>query len=109
MPYIKSEARSRLDAGAAPDNVGELNDVLSKQVDEYLKRKGGVSYTELNAVISVLACAKLELYRRIAAPYENQKVIENYAKKAMLRVFNIIGREHPLLAQYRAHLKRYTH
>lgn len=34
---------------------------------------------------------------------------DNYAKQAMLRVFNIIGRDHPLVVQYRGHLQRYTH
>ncbi|MBI3561747.1 MAG: tetratricopeptide repeat protein [Gammaproteobacteria bacterium] len=33
----------------------------------------------------------------------------NYAQQAMLRVFNIIGREHPLVARYRDYLKRYSH
>ena len=31
----------------------------------------------LNAIIGALECAKLELYRRVAAPYEDDKIIEN--------------------------------
>jgi hypothetical protein len=36
-----------------------------------------VSYTNINAVIGVLECVKLELYRRLAASYEDKKVVEN--------------------------------
>jgi len=37
----------------------------------------GLSYTQINAVIGVLECAKMELYRRIAAPYEDKKSRES--------------------------------
>ncbi len=30
-----------------------------------------------NAVVGALECAKLELYRRMVAPYENGKIAEN--------------------------------
>jgi len=31
----------------------------------------------INAIIGALECAKLELYRRVAAPYEDDKIAEN--------------------------------
>ena len=34
---------------------------------------------------------------------------DNYAQKAMLRVFNLLGSKHPLVAKYRPALRRYTH
>ena len=34
---------------------------------------------------------------------------DNYAQKAMLKIFNILGNEHALIAQYRPYLKRYCH
>lgn len=73
MPYVDEEARIRLDGGAAPENPGDLNYVITRTVDEYLTRKGGIRYSHINEVIGVLECAKLELYRRIAAPYEDGK------------------------------------
>ena len=73
MPYIDSEDRERMEAGEPPEAPGELNYVLTRLVDEYLTRKGGVRYTHLNEVVGVLECAKLELYRRLAAPYEDEK------------------------------------
>lgn len=72
MPYVDQQARQRLDAGAAPENAGELNYAITRIVDRYLATTG-VRYTHLNEAVGVLECAKLELYRRIAAPYEDRK------------------------------------
>ena len=73
MPYVSKSDRSRLDAGGAPAAPGELNYVITRAVDSYLARKG-VRYDTLNAAVGVLECAKLELYRRIVAEYENGKI-----------------------------------
>ena len=76
MPYIKSYLRYDLEEFQRdPDDAGELNFVLSKIIDIYLGTSYG--YSNLNEVIGVLECCKLELYRRIAVPYEDQKIIEN--------------------------------
>ncbi|HET8760765.1 MAG TPA: hypothetical protein VFN94_06835 [Nitrospiria bacterium] len=76
MPYITADARARLDAGGKPDTVGELNYAITRLVDAYLIQQGGIRYANLNEVIGVLECAKLEAYRRLAAPYEDQKLGE---------------------------------
>jgi hypothetical protein len=34
-------------------------------------------YSDYNAVIGILECAKLEFYRRAVAPYEDEKIKEN--------------------------------
>lgn len=73
MPYIPPEDRQRIDAGGAPETPGELNYAISRMVDEYVSDRGGVRYAHLNEVVGVLECAKLELYRRLAAPYEDEK------------------------------------
>ncbi len=73
MPYITAEARTRLEKGGKPETAGELNYAITRLVDDYLIQKGGIRYAHLNEVIGVLECAKLELYRRVAAPYEDQK------------------------------------
>lgn len=76
MPYITAEARARLDKGGKPETAGELNYAITGLVDEYLIQKGGLRYAHLNEVIGALECAKLELYRRVAAPYEDKKLAE---------------------------------
>lgn len=76
MPYVKQTDRQRLDGGAEADGPGELNYVITKKIDSYLGRKG-LSYANLNEIIGVLECAKLEIYRRIVAKYEDSKIAEN--------------------------------
>lgn len=76
MPYVDKESRNRLDKGAPPTNVGELNYMITRIIDSYLAGKTELRYASINEVIGVLECAKLELYRRVAAPYEDQKKIE---------------------------------
>jgi hypothetical protein len=76
MPYITADARARLDKGGKPETAGELNYAITRLVDDYLIQKGGIRYAHLNEVVGALECAKLELYRRVAAPYEDQKFAE---------------------------------
>ena len=77
MPYIKQEDRKDLNvSGIFPETPGELNFVITSIVRDYLYDVG-VSYVEINEVIGVLECVKLELYRRIAIPYEDRKILEN--------------------------------
>lgn len=76
MPYVDQKTRAALEAGARPASAGELNYLVTKLVDGYLTDKGGVRYAHLNEVIGVLECAKLEVYRRLAAPYEDAKMAE---------------------------------
>jgi hypothetical protein len=75
MPYVKRTDRPALDAGAAPTTAGDLNYLITRLVDGYLARKS-VSYATLNEAIGVLECAKLELYRRIVARYEDRKLAD---------------------------------
>ena len=82
MPYIKKERRRELSVpsnwpmvGLAQD-VGELNYQITCLVDDFISRKK-LKYSEINSAIGVLECAKMELYRRIAAPYEDKKCEEN--------------------------------
>lgn len=81
MPYIKKENRPKIlnkikSLSMEIDNPGELNYTISKLIDLLMKRQGE-KYDYYNAVIGVLECVKLELYRRKVAPYENKKIGEN--------------------------------
>jgi len=77
MPYIESDDRGFLHTHPnCADSTGELNYVITRLLDSWLDERG-VSYTHINAAIGVLECAKLELYRRVAAPYEDTKKEEN--------------------------------
>lgn len=88
MPYIVSEKREALDPhidallnalreleSDDPSNThcGNLNYVITRLLfGSYAQR-----YSEINEAVGVLECAKLEFYRKFAAPYENQKCHEN--------------------------------
>jgi len=76
MPYIKQEDRLGVSV-MIPETPGELNYLLTRVIQDYIDERGGVSYTIINEVVGVLECAKLELYRRVAAPYEDEKCDEN--------------------------------
>lgn len=82
MPYIPSERRHSIcslgfDGGIGhPDTAGELNYWLTLACIEYLGHKGR-SYQTINDIVGALEGAKLEFYRRIAAPYEDTKIKEN--------------------------------
>jgi hypothetical protein len=74
MPYIKPEDRKQL-VYRSPESAGELNYAITMLCKEYLA--GSVSYMRINDVLGALEGAKLEFYRRIAAPYEDTKIQEN--------------------------------
>tara|TARA_R110000751_G_scaffold6560_2_gene27728 strand:+ start:3906 stop:4196 length:291 start_codon:yes stop_codon:yes gene_type:complete len=56
--------------------VGDLNYIITTIIKKTLDRQG-VRYQTANAVVGALECAKLELYRRLIAPYEDEKVKSN--------------------------------
>jgi hypothetical protein len=74
MPYIRREKRDIIPFGAK--TAGELNYVLTRIVDSYWHEEGR-NYQAFNDIIGALEGAKLELYRRKVAPYEDIKIKEN--------------------------------
>jgi hypothetical protein len=75
MPYLDDAQRFYAETYGAVD-VGQMNYLVTKVVNDYLV-KTGVTYARINEAIGALECAKLELYRRIAAPYEDKKLVAN--------------------------------
>ena len=82
MPYIKKEDRERFNAFTRLldeqeiKSPGELNYLITTLVHRYLNMKPE-SYGMYNDAIGALEGAKLELYRRHVAQYENEKIKEN--------------------------------
>lgn len=76
MPYIMKVDRKRLQTGKPPLNAGELNYAITQLLLDYVKQQG-IRYEHINAAVGALECAKLEFYRRLAAPYEDVKIEEN--------------------------------
>jgi len=84
LPYIISGERETLDELVASivtelrngDFRGRLNYTISS-ILEGLLVANGTSYRLINDMVGVLECSKLELYRRVAIPYEDSKIEEN--------------------------------
>jgi hypothetical protein len=81
MPYIKREDRefsdpySREFARGDIATAGQLNYAITMLIKEALGPTP--NYDAINSVVGVLECAKQEVYRRVAAPYEDKKKKEN--------------------------------
>lgn len=75
MPYIKHDRDDLASGFIDPTDAGELNFVVTSTLLRYLGYNAG--YADFNEVIGVLECAKLEMYRRMVAPYEDKKIEEN--------------------------------
>ena len=80
MPYIKEEDRRWFDA-SIPDVVsknttaGELQYCIAIMLKAFIGN--GYNYQRLNDAMGALNGANLEFYRRVVAPYENNKIDEN--------------------------------
>lgn len=84
MPYIDKPGREIFEPALAelrkvapwPDNAGELNYLFTQIARIYLDNHG-LRYQRINDIVGALEGAKLELYRRVAASYEDGKIKEN--------------------------------
>ena len=82
MPYINKNQREGIEAelnvllNVLSGGPGELNYVITRILLDSLGYQT-LHYEKVNMLVGVLECAKLELYRRLAAPYEDQKIEEN--------------------------------
>lgn len=80
MPYIPQDYRPVIDKAIEQlptvMTEGEMNYAITRILDRRLAFHG-TSYGLINSLIGVLECVKLELYRRIAAIYEDKKCAEN--------------------------------
>lgn len=92
MPYIVEEKRYRLDKEIDKlhqslvnleldddDNnmEGNLNYVITRLLMMVYGDKDATRYAHINDAMGLLECIKLEYYRKVAAPYEDQKEFDN--------------------------------
>ena len=77
MPYIEKSRRKVLDGKLLNmSTAGDLNYCITQLCQTYLELTGE-RYTTYNDIIGALEGAKLELYRRKVALYEDKKITEN--------------------------------
>lgn len=84
MPYIKKEDRKKFEKSIKglskllketpmEEQDGCVNYCFTRILDEIYPKK----YFHINRLVGVLGCIKQEFYRRIAGPYEDEKIKEN--------------------------------
>ena len=79
MPYIDEKSRAALDPkidGLQPDTAGDLNYTITRLCLAWFRRNGG-RYLQVAIVMGTFICAAFEFYRRVAAPYEDEKIKQN--------------------------------
>lgn len=78
MPYIPQDRRDALidPSFTTIQTPGELNYVITMTLIQYVEQHG-LSYQTINDIMGVLSAAGWEFYRRIALPYENNKIAAN--------------------------------
>ena len=87
MPYIKQEIRNQLDeeinlisnkikSFSDDEKEGILNYTISRILSNSLPTNQW-RYKYINRTVGILECIKLEFYRRLAAPYENNAIKTN--------------------------------
>lgn len=76
MPYIDPTERPKI-AATIPTGLtaGHINFLVADVLDQWIG--SAVNYDRLNAAIGILECCKLEIYRRLAVPYEDKKMEAN--------------------------------
>jgi len=75
MPYIKQSERDFL-LDSIPETAGQLNYMISRLIKDYVIRQG-LAYQTINDIVGALEGAKVEFQRRVVAPYEDKKILEN--------------------------------
>lgn len=75
MPYINKEEKYKNSLGKLSD-CGHLNYSFSETIKEYIKQND-LNYQTFNDIVGAMECCKMELYRRLVSPYEDEKIAEN--------------------------------
>lgn len=70
-------AELELDYAEINNHEGNLNYIITRLLMLSYGNSSATCYTNINSAIGLLECAKLEMYRKVAAPYEQQKEFEN--------------------------------
>lgn len=82
MPYIDPEQKLALDQGSVPTDPKQLSYVLTRECIRYLEHRArclgrASDYYDRSEALSALEGAKLEFHRRVLAPYEDDRKVEN--------------------------------
>lgn len=106
MPYIVQEKRDVLDSAIEElhhllveletddehNNMeGNLNYIVSRLLMMVYGNRDTTRYAQVNDAMGMMLCAALEYYRKVAAPYEDQKEFENGAVETFKSDPEVVG------------------
>ena len=79
MPYVGQDIRQFFERhrGAPAISSGELAYKLAMEIKRYLDSQQKPDYALYASVIGVLETLKMEINRRLIAPYEQEKIKKN--------------------------------
>ena len=76
MPYIPQSEKNKVDQDNLITNAGQFNYALNQVISIYIEQNN-FNYQTANDIIGAMECAKMEIYRRLVAPYEDKKILQN--------------------------------
>jgi hypothetical protein len=76
MPYIPPSEKKRVDQDNLITTAGQFNYALNQLVNIYIEQNE-FNYQTANDIVGAIECAKMEIYRRLVAPYEDKKILQN--------------------------------
>lgn len=76
MPYIKESTKQALSEGMPITEAGELNYAITLLLKKFWVNSPR-NYQTINDIVGAVEGAKQEFYRRIAVPYEEEKIKQN--------------------------------
>lgn len=75
MPYISKSEQRKVNEGSIK-TAGQFNYALNQLIAQYFEQNK-INYQTCNDIVGGMECAKMELYRRLIAPYEDKKILMN--------------------------------
>ena len=88
---------------APQDDIVDLNAQIERNPDDLSARQQLVAHHAIQLQFQE-ALQQLVEIMDIDQSYQ-----DNFAQKAMLKLFNIVGSNNPLVAEFRGNLRRYSH
>lgn len=77
MPYITPDAKKAINDGSGPDTVGELTYSITRICVEYFAGASRHDFATHAEITAALDHARHEWFRRMVAPHEDKKMVEN--------------------------------
>lgn len=106
MPYIAQDKRDILDPiieqlhstlvdleldDESNNTEGNINYAVTRLLMMVYGQSDSTRYSQINDAIGMLECIKQEYYRKVAAPYEDQKEFENGAVRRFVHDPEVVG------------------